>query len=498
MFKPFKKEWSFLFKLRLFLSIITASLIFIFLYLYFVPSGEISYSRTWPNGFRLGKGFIYKFRPGERLDSTSKFLHIFANPVYFSLFTPRTFNELNLEITYRDYLRTETPIIEAGLLKDKLSASYDLQALQNNIIDAIAKNWISLDNSSNSLKILEANNYYNSSKDFWSDFKKGKLKDCSSGLTNCVASYNYPLHYPDNNFSFRKLKELTINQALRGPHSFYLYLPRGDWYLNFYFVDLNQDQASDPIRVSLSLAGRTILTKGLADSKLSEKQNKVEKRYLSLKGRNVKAGVYRVNVNVNSDIVIAKIVSSSNKLVFINHLWPVSVNRPINIFTKSNYLEAQSNNPASLSDIYFANKKFALDKVAQQLTFFNPSPGLKKISLAKSDILIANDSVFSFTQDSFFNPSFKKVDRHFSLSSNIKYIVSNYQKPIRLGVWKKARAHFSLVGANHDNNYYSLLISVPGLKGGINNSDYLEIKEIKASLKGNTLFDKIKSIFKIL
>jgi hypothetical protein len=490
MLKSFLTKWPFLFKIRLFFGFILLVLILIFLYFKIVPFGHITYSRTWPTGLKSGKGFIYDFKPVERIDLTdSQALRIIADPVYFSLFTPRRFASAVVTVKYRDHLSAKTPLVELGVLKDKLTNSYELYPLQNEILDHWRFTWPRLEDSDSRL-ILQANKNYSSVEKFLSDLKNNNLKDCPAGPASCVAIYNYPLALSYRLPDYAPLTSLVISQPLRGAHQFYLYLQNQPWRLSFDFTDLNQDKGQDPITVNVYSGQEIIATKSLADNNPQPDNGQAENKTLVLSGTAPTAGVYRVEIKASDDIVIAKIVSSSNKLAFINKLWPVSGSGALNIFTDAAYLQVRTFNPASLGKLSFGEKQFAFDKTYQPF-YFVAAEGVKSIKLEKDDIILENNGVFAFSETSLFNPGVKKVDSFFNPGDKIKYIIADYARPILEGGVKTATAEINLADAYRENGKYTFLFSLPGLNGQPGAAEYLEIKEISINLSGKTLWQKI-------
>lgn len=493
MFKPFLAKWPFLFKLRLFFGLTIFVLVLFFLYLQIIPGGHITYERKWPAGLRSGKGFIYDFKPGERLESTEQSLKIFADPIYFALFTPRAFDEATLTIKYRSQLGTEYPIIEAGVLKDKLTENYELRPLQNNIIDRLLFNWSRLEDTDARL-VLQSEKDYDSPTRFFADLQTGYLRNCPSGPVSCVALYNYDLAPSYKPADYTPLKPLVVDQPLRGAHQFYLYLGRDPWRLSFDFTDLNQDKAPDPITVSVLSDGQVIASQSLVDANPDPTGGKIEEKNIVLRGAGQTAGVYKVDIRVSPDIVISKITSSSDKLAFIGRVWPVSSHGPITLFSSADHVQFQTINPASLGDIELAGRTLALDKTDKQFVF-STAPGLQEIKLKKDDIILENNGVFAWTRASLFNPDFKKVDRYFPvLDENIKYIIAVYRLPLLDDGLKTAVAKFSLHDAYRENGKYTFLLSIPGLNGQAGAAEYLAIEEISLDLRGKTWWQKIKSV----
>lgn len=495
MIKPFFTRWSFLFKLRFFFACSALFFVAIFIYLRIVPGGLMTYERSWPGHWQLSKDLIYDFKPAERLDLSSDYLKIVADPVYFSVWTARGFDSAQLKIKYRDHLASNTPIIAAGLLKNKLTETYDLQPIQNDLVDKLRFSWPRLADSEH-LLVLQKEKKYDDVQDFWDDLKGGTLRSCPSGPNSCLALYNFAwaaaYHLPD----YAPIFPLSIDQPLRGPHQCYVYLPKGPWRLNFDFVDLNQDRAADPITVSVSRDDEILARQDLADDNLSPTSGKSEAKHLYLSGETVSAGVHKVEIRIGLDTLISRIESSSNKLVFINRLWPVENLKSLHLFTDAAYVGLQTANPASLGKIAVEKKFFNLDKTNQPF-IFPTTAMLSEISLEKSDIILENNSVFAFSRDSFFNPGFKKIDRYFSpADSSVQYVIAAYDRPLEDKGLKTASAEFSLLGADHSDNKYTFLLSIPGLSGAADSSGYIEIEDIQIILRGKTLWQKLFSLFK--
>ena len=492
--KSFWEIWSFLFKMRFTLGVITLILVLVFLYLKIVPDGSITYSRTWPRGLASGKGFIYDFKPAERIGAANySALRLVADPVYFSLYAPRAFNSAKITIKYRDKLATTTPIIEVGVLRDKLTGQYELKPIQNDIVDRYRFSLPRLEDSDRRL-ILQTEKYYDNPADFEKDLQAGNLKACPGGPASCVAAYNYPLNFDFRLPDYSAISPTVINQPLRGAHQFYVYFKAGFWRLAFDFVDLNLDKDQDPITVNIYSGARVIATETLADNNPTPDNGRSEAKKIILSGQPV-AGLYRVEIKASDDIVMSKLNSSSDKISFINKIWPVSGTGSLILFTDASYIGVATVNPASLDEISFGGKKFNLDKTYKQFSFLGNS-GVNKIILKKDNLVLENSGVFALTADSLINPGVKKVDRYFSLTEPIKYIIAAYERPLEDNGLKTASANLDLKGAVNENNKYTFLISIPGLDGAAGAADYLEIKKIKIKLTGKTIFEKIGEFFK--
>lgn len=509
MLKQFYKNWPFFVKLRLFLGLILLILILLFLFLKVVPGGKIIYTRDYDSWFKTGKGFIYGFTPAERVDLKSGELpRLIGDPIYFSVFTPRTFDQAKLVIIYQNHLSSSTPLVEAGVLVDKLVWRYELKPIQNKTLDNLRFKWLRLEDrrAENSgqtapLLILQAEKNYLRSEDFQKDLKSGKLKNCPGGIFNCLAIYNYSLK-PDYQISnYQSARPLTIDIPLRGALQFYVYLNNEPLRLDFELVDLNQAKDPDPITLILYSGDKIIASETLADSPELDTSGKLRSGKLSLSKNNLPTGVYKIELKASDDIVVKKITSSLDRLSFINKIWPVTAAKPVVLYTDANYLQVKAFDPASRQTIKFSGQDFSVAEAYEQFTFETKvKQAIKEIKLAKDNLILETNGVFSFASSSLFNPNLKKVDRYFSPDTEARYLIAAYEPPRSQKIdsgplaeqeFKVASVNFDLRNAYREKGRYSFMISIPGLKTSSEQKNYLEIKEIRLELKGRTLWQKI-------
>ncbi len=491
MLKSIWKKWPFLFKFRLVMGIILFIIILIFLYLKVVPFGHITYERDYTKSFRSGKGFILGFTPAERVDlKSSEAPRLIGDPVYFSVFTPRTFDKAKMTIVYRDNLALETPIVEAGVLVDNVVWRYDLQPVDNKALDYLMLKWNKIEE--NGLVFLQKEKNYNSLAEWNKDFTSNNLKGCSGGAEKCLAVYNYSPDYNYQISNYRTGQPIVLDKPLRGAHQFYVYLNNEPLRLEFILADLNQDLKPAPININI-YSGNTVIASGsLPDANLKPGSGEVEEKSLILQPKNLKPGVYKVEVKITDDMVIKKISSSVNHLSFINKIWPVSTTGALTLYTDSAYLQVKALNPASLQTINFGGEDFKVTEPYLQFDFKTSSLVKNKaVVLKKDNLVLENNGVFAWSTESLFNPSLAKVDRYFSVSTDANYIVANYKKPFTEEGIKTATVEFNLKDAYRENGKYSFMISIPGLKAEDNIDDSLEIYQIKIELNGRTLWQKI-------
>jgi len=478
-------------KMRLFWLLLIFLFISLFLFLKIIPFGHISYSKNYDSFWQSGKGFIYNFTPVERVSNESDWPRLIGDPVYFSVFTPRTFTEAKLTLSYYSNLADKTPIIEAGVLADKQVWRYDLQPLKNQILDDLKDTWFKVEKDG--LVLLQKNKNYESIEQFLTDLENNELKDCVSGITTCLATYNYD---PSYQFKLDQVKNTANNISipLKGNHVLWLYLNDGYWQFQASFVASLEETRNDPLKLILT-KDQEIIKEVVLEGEAVDWQAQ-DLNELSLDG-NFSAGLYKLEIKISDDVVIKNIYSSSGLMVFAHKFWPVSYNEKLKVFTDASYLQVKVLDPANLQDISFAGQNFAVTSPYEQFEFKVQGDNLKEIIIEKDDLILENNSIFSLTAEDYFNPLIKKVDRHFSLDSDLNYIIFDYKTPqsdVRDQQLNIASAEFRTKGSYREKGKYNFMLSIPGLKTENGEDDYLAIKEIKIEFTGRSLWQKIFKI----
>lgn len=481
-------------RLRLILGGVLLLIILVIVWFRVVPLGRISYQRSWPRGLASGQGFILDFKPGERLqDLDGEALRIHGEPVYFSLATPRLFDRATVTVVYRNRLSSENPIVETGIMMDKVSGRYRLAPLENRLVDRLRYSWPRLEDRPERL-VLQAERNYGSVDDFFSDLEAGRLRGCPAGPASCLATYHYPWESEFRLPSYAAPGPLELNQHLRGAHQFYVYFPAGSWRLALEFADLNLDRAADPIVVTAYRQGQEAAREELPDANLEPDSGRVEERGVVLAGTEASGSIYRIDLKVSDDIVLSGLRSSSAMLAFINRIWLVTPGGEQRLYTDARHLQASTLNPASLGSISFGGQEYALAETFRPHVLSSSGGGLREVVLPQGDIQLEGNGVFSFAADSLINPAVKRVDRFFEPGDEIRYLIASYAGITQSEGLTTAQASLDVRGAHRERGRYIFLISIPGLAGGPAAESYLDIKEIRFELEGKTLWQKAREV----
>lgn len=461
------------------------------LYQGIAPGGMISYATD----FSKPNFFIGKLTPQERLESSglpeeTGTQVIIGDPVYFSLRTLRKFDKAKLTIKYKRDKLTQ-PVIESGVLVDKTIWRYDLQPIENKIIDQLALVWdVRKDRG---LMLLQKNN--SASSTLYASVKEFLDKPPKSEE---IALYNYDFKadfvLADYQAGSKSAKEASVSALpvpLRGDYQFYTYIKGEDLGFTFDFIDINKNKDRDPIDLNLYYGDQIIDTRQLEDDGIANDMGKESKiRQIKLKTSGLPEGVYKIELRANDDIITNKIATKQSKLAFINKIRLADGKaRNISLFTDSSGISAETTNPGKLQKIAVGTK--ILD-VNQTYKMFNltADAGVKEIKLEKDDVILAGSGVFSFNKTALINPAIKKVDSKLDVSK-INYVLAQYEPPREESGWKIAEAEIDLTKAYRENGKYSFLISIPGLNNDNGADDGLEIGAVNVELEGKTLWEKM-------
>lgn len=478
---------KFIITLRVFLWLALIIIADWLLYKGIVPSGKTSYATD----FSRPNFFIGKLTPTERIKTpdaeAGSGTQIIGDPVYFSLRTLRKFDKAKLFLKYKT--DDAPPVIEAGVLADKTIWRYNLQPIENKIIDQLVLVWDV--KKENGLILLQRNNsasttLYGSIEDFLNKPPQNSE----------IALYNYDLNaeylLPDYQKSAENQPAVP---ALRGVCQFYTYIKEEDLDFTFDFIDINKNKDEDPVDLNLYFNNQIIDTRHLDDDGIAVNSGKESAtRQINLKTAGLPEGVYKIELRANDDIITEEITTKQNKLAFINKIWLVGNGAAdIDLFTDSNKISAQTVNPGNLQIIKVGEKALNINQTYKQFNI-EAEQGVKEVKLEKDDVILAGDGVFSFSQDGILNPGYKKVNGALDVNK-INYILARYEPPREEGGWRMAQAEFDLTKTYREDGKYSFLISIPGLKIDDGVDDGVEIGEIKIELDGTALLKKIKNIF---
>jgi hypothetical protein len=451
------------------IAVIIGLFLFIF-YGYFAISGHLSITYNVCDKPTL----ISLLTPSGRVLDAEKnqktgdcYQRLTGEPIYFSASVPRSFNEAEVTLTYKN---PEQNIIELGLEKT-IAENYELQPMENKFIDDSLWDKLTSDN----YILLQKNNNYKSVEDFTSNIP----------LNAKIATYHYS---PEYNFKIDNYQPsnsiLEINKALRGKHVFYTYLKNEDLDFAFAYQDLNWSfpQENFIVRVYKDETELTTVFEPSTDT------NEHEKR-VQLTG--LGGGLYKIVLDISDDIIIKKITTKQHLLVAKDKLFLVDneayglETKPSTVYSNSDEFLFKTDHESGLQDVNIAGEDLSVNKlggyILHRLEEYNVG-SFKEISIPKNDLLIQGYGYFSFNKEDFFDPDYGiDVFRSEMDIEQYDYIIAdNYISPDTQAGWKTATAKYNLDGVLGDRKNLNFAISAPGLA---DTKDDILIKDINITLK---------------
>jgi len=468
-------------KIRIIFWAILLLAIFWFLAGGVVPSGEISYSKD----FKKENDFIQKLSPAERVQTTEDGgQRIIANPVYFSLRTPRTFDQAKVTIRYKnDY---KIPLIELGTLVDNTVWRYDLKPIENSLLDDLETSWQKI--FFNGVSFYQKNSDYGSIESFLSSLPDNEK----------IATYNYFLksEYKIADYSSSsKPQKLSGFRPLQGGWQALTYISGEDIDFKFVLEDQNHNDDQDSVEIFLYYKNEIIDSLLLEDTEDIRDQDRFSAHF---KAPNLPEGVYKIELKANDDIITNVLITPQTKFsLFGKFELAKKEKKNFKIFTDSQQVSFTTVYPDRLQTIELASTSVEILQTYKQFSSIlktqSTSTKLVELSLEGDGLIMGGDGAFAFAESAYFNPNIQKAIAPLDFEqSGINYVISRYQVPENSGEWKVKTQSFDLKSAYREKGKYSFIISVPDLK--IKDEKYLEINEIKVHLSGRTLIEKIKEI----
>lgn len=484
---------NFRFKLRIFFVILGAVIISILLFLAVVPFGEITYSYNFKNK----SDFISKLNPKDRLGFIEGGVQkVIGGPVYFTLRTPRRFEEASLVLKYKS--EENISLIEAGVLVDDVVWQYNLKPVENKLLNRLFSSWD---------HFYDGDVLFLQRKEVERKYKN--LADFSENLPALekIALYNYDLDIDFLIDDYEKLDDISIiENDILADYQFYTYIKDEDLYFDFFFSDLNKNKDPDEVDIIVYYKDNEIERKHLEDDGIVTDNGEIgEERDIELFMKNLPEGFYKISVRANDDIVTKRIITRQSKVSFINKIYLAKNENCLDckniIFTDSEKVQAKTIYPDRLQSLLikeiispefsYANE-IILDETYKQFESRDIESSLSEIIMEKDGVILTGDGVFAFDSDHLASPRIKKANGFFDPDKKqVDYILANYSAPSLKKGFLEAKVDFDLRGVYSNKGKYSFIISIPGLKADDEIDDFIWIKEIEIKLKGKNLWQKI-------
>lgn len=485
-------------KIRIFWLILLFIILAFLLYQKISPSGYWSCQRDFTHKSSLfsANSCISSPSPKERVAlGSGDPIFMLADPLYFSIFTPRAFKQVNLKIVFRPHLSSSTPVIEAGFLADAKLWRYQLEPVYNLWLEKDFSSWQHLEQGK--LSLYERKDNFSSIPDFLTAWRGQGSSLCTS--PNCLAVYNVDTSAFPPAISLptgeNKVSDSVFPYTLRGAHQLYVYLNGNEFQVKGKLVDRNENKDKDDVEMSLYQGKAKFASFSIADKRPESEESGQESAAQSFQfnKEGLNPGLYRLDIRTSDDIEISNLDINSPELSFINRIW-LSGSKAISLWTDVPLLQVKALSPLALQSITFGDKSFKIDDIYHQYELRANASSEKEIKVDSGGLIMAGQGVFSSSRD-LLNPNYPHLDRFAPSLSQLDYVLASYSSPkVLADGWLEADISMPASSFYREKGNYNLMVSIPGLSLD-KVSGMVEIKSIELDFSGSSLKDKLKSWF---
>ncbi|MCX6714645.1 MAG: hypothetical protein NTX72_02435 [Candidatus Uhrbacteria bacterium] len=431
----------------------------------FVPSGTFSIQHSVHDA----SSFIDALAPHERVSDPKKDAEgnwiqtIVADPVFFFVHPHRSFDTVDATVTFKN---TNTPLVEFGALASTNPERYILEPLQNLLIDQ--STWSRTVDGE--MILLQRKSTYKTIADFLAHPPSREE----------VATYHTDLSVPFRlaNYSASNVVQ-TIPVSLRGAEVMKTYLKNEPIHFVFSYMDMNRDNGSDPITISVTdETGRPIISMGAEDDgNISSNAHASIVKTLALDTSSLPEGVYKIELQADRDIFVRSIQTTQQKIVFLNGVYLGDEDgyhqtfAPVTFWTEAKRLSMQTRHAASVQTVMIGSKPFSITTPYQLTTTLVTEPGLIPVHVAKGDVEVLADAPVAFSPAQYFRPDTVRLLPHTDLDQlHVNYVLAKYTPPIIRDGWTIATVHLDAQKLLLDQGSWKFTFSTP------------EIAEMKSSI----------------
>jgi hypothetical protein len=380
---------------------------------------------------------------------------IIGDPVFFFVHPQRSFDSLVVEYRFKN---KNTPIVEAGILAEAATGAYQLEPLQNLIIDNSTWNKISV----NGTVLLQRQKKYDSLDSFLA----------APPARSKIATYHYDWTEPSRLPGYAPSNEIrTTAVSLRGSHEFYTYIKNENLNFNFLFSDMNRQVGEDWFDVVVINEGGQPVAEERAydDGNTTSDATASTPRTLTVSVPGLSEGVYKIQMKATEDIFIRSISTSQQKMSFLNQLWLADTvgylaEAPtVDFWTEGKNLKFSTRHATGAQTLTVGRGTVALAEPYLEYSYAPPEAGLLSVNVpATEDLFVRADGYFAFSPSQYFNPDPVRLTAETDLDrAGVSYIIAEYTPPESDGEWLTAKATFSTVNVPFVDQTWKLVISAP-------------------------------------
>ena len=391
---------------------IPIGILFFLVWQYVVPTGFFSVSHS----VQESSAFIDRILPAQRAsdpyqDEEGDWVQtISGDPTYFFMHPHRHFDVVHAEIWFKN---KEVPILELGALADPIGPGYDLHPLQNKLIDD--SSWERLEEEE--LVLLQRKSVYSSMQDFFEN------PPAREEMATYHVALSEPYRLQDYEPSFA---QQTMDVSLRGSHEFYTYIKNEILFFDFFF-----NHNEKPVEIVVTNEQGDVVAHQTATDES-----------IAITVPDLLEGVYKVHMKASEETVFQKIITSQQKITFLNHvsLGPMP---PASLWTETKSLRFVTPQAQAIQTILIGKDPFVIAEPYVSYGYSLTQPGLVPIQFQKGEGQIDAIGHFAFSKDAWINPDPVRLWPGQNLDLlGVNYVIAQYVSPRKMGHWFVAQVEF--------------------------------------------------------
>jgi hypothetical protein len=382
---------------------------------------------------------------------------VVGDPAYFFVHPHRHFDRVDVEVWFKN---AHVPIVELGGLAQAAGEVYDLQPLQNLIIDR--SSWERIDE--HGMVLLQRNKTYESIDAFLAD-PPPRYK---------IATYHHTLSEPYRIAGYHPSGESrTIDVSLRGFHEFYTYIKDETLLFDFRFMDMNRKNGLDPVSiVVLNEQGSAVAEARVQDDgNISDDARPSVMRQALLEVPGLPEGVYKIHMRAERDIFFRTITTTQQKMTFLNNVYlgdEVAYREPSNpvrFWTEAKQLRFATQHADAMQEIRVGGAIVRVLEPYLEYRYAVPEAGVVQVDAPEGDAIVYADGHIAFSPEQFFNPDPVRLAASTDLDRlDVDYIIAEYAPPRREGNWFVQTVSFDATLLAKEEGTWKFAISVPGIE----------------------------------
>ncbi len=225
-----------------------------------------------------------------------------------------------------------------------------------------------------------------------------------------VVNADLGVPYRDSDY-VAKNESYTIPYALRGGHTFFVYIKDESLYFSTDVIDENISGGSDPTSVVLMNENNEVVENKRFSDDGNETANRqsAEQKNITITKSNLPEGVYRVIVQTTNDVVLQNITTEQKKFVVKDRLAFATRDQSVDLLVGSTVVTAQTASAESFQDIVVGDRLLPLNErqTAVELDgIITPEDQYAPVHLAFGDVALSFAGYAAFSSDAYFDPDF--------------------------------------------------------------------------------------------